>query len=242
MKTIGTIRIVLVTILVSAICSTALADLRTAAYPTALPAAIVAPQLGPLPINGGPWYPTYSYYMYDFVDIGKLGSEAGHAMNSWGPIQPLTSGGNWGGGEDCRVIWDPLTGSRSATISVDFGPQVGPNKYLALRWLDGQAWVTGGTDSFDIWLGGVGGQFIGSVLNGTAAQELWYDMGVWNCGPLVGVVPVTLNATGPMWGSFGTYGQVGFSQAATFTVPAPGAALLGVIGLSAIAWIRRRVS
>jgi len=45
----------------------------------------------------------------DSVDIGNEASEEGRTMEGWGPIEPLTSGGNWGGfdisGEDCRVTW-----------------------------------------------------------------------------------------------------------------------------------------
>jgi len=43
----------------------------------------------------------------DGVDIGKTASEAGHNPWSWGGIEPATSGGNWGGIDDCRATWAP---------------------------------------------------------------------------------------------------------------------------------------
>jgi hypothetical protein len=41
----------------------------------------------------------------DEVDIGNPDSEAGHYMDGWGPIEPATSGGYYGGINDCRVTW-----------------------------------------------------------------------------------------------------------------------------------------
>ena len=41
----------------------------------------------------------------DSVDMGKTASEAGHNIFDWGPIEPSTSGGNWGGIDDCRAVW-----------------------------------------------------------------------------------------------------------------------------------------
>jgi len=39
------------------------------------------------------------------VNIGNESSEAGIPMEGWGPIEPATSGGNWGGIDDCRAVW-----------------------------------------------------------------------------------------------------------------------------------------
>ena len=33
----------------------------------------------------------------DLVDVGDPVSEAGHNLVSWGPIEPMTSGGHYGG-------------------------------------------------------------------------------------------------------------------------------------------------
>ena len=41
----------------------------------------------------------------DSVDIGDPTSEAGHNLQDWGPIEPATNGGYWGGINDCRATW-----------------------------------------------------------------------------------------------------------------------------------------
>ena len=41
----------------------------------------------------------------DSVDIGDTVSEAGHNLVGWGPIEPATHGGSWGGIDDCRATW-----------------------------------------------------------------------------------------------------------------------------------------
>ncbi len=178
--------------------------------PNSLPVDVVAtPALEVLPRDA---------VRIDFVDIGDPASEAGHNMalagpGAWGPIEPQTSGGNYGGEDDCRAIWEAGTQDLSATIDMDFGQGWG-TKYLALRWLDGIS-NQGQTanDSFDISVSG----FAASLVNGTASHpETWYDVCVWNVGPLTGVHTVTLTATGTAWTHQGTYGQVAFSSISTY--------------------------
>lgn len=55
----------------------------------------------------------------DGVDIGKPDSETGHNLIGWGPIEPATSGGNWGGIDDCRPTWAPDEGEPTTWASVD---------------------------------------------------------------------------------------------------------------------------
>ena len=152
----------------------------------------------------------------DYVDIGDVPTEVGHNLAGWGPVEPATTGGAWGGEDHCRVIWEAgspdvyaLVG-RTATIDMDFGSTLG-TKFLALRWLDG----IGYDDGFDFTVSGVAGTF--SVTDGAPGHsETWRDLGVWNVGPITGWHTVTLSATGTAWGSFGTYGQCAFSEMATF--------------------------
>ena len=92
----------------------------------------------------------------DFINIGDPTSEAGHNLAGWGPIEPIHSGGTWGGaGEDgnCRVIssgYDDGTGLNHfldwAEFTMDFGDSPGKN-YLLLRHLDGYA-----QDSFYVYI------------------------------------------------------------------------------------------
>ena len=58
------------------------------------------------------------------MDIGKPTSETGHNLQSWGPIEPLTHGGGWGGIDDCRVTWssteDPVTTWATVDLTCEF--------------------------------------------------------------------------------------------------------------------------
>lgn len=45
------------------------------------------------------------HVLCDTVDMGKPASETGHNLIGWGPIEPATTGGNWGGIDDCRATW-----------------------------------------------------------------------------------------------------------------------------------------
>jgi len=51
----------------------------------------------------------------DSVDIGDTTSEAGHNLLGWGPIEPTTSGGGYGGITDCRATWEPTDSSAGAS-------------------------------------------------------------------------------------------------------------------------------
>jgi hypothetical protein len=172
----------------------------------------------------------YDAVRIDFVDIGADdANEAAHNLTSWGPVEPLTTGGSWGGEDDCRVIWEAGTDSTSATIDMDFGMGT-RDKYLAMRWLDGIA-NQGDTanDSFELTITGVTGTY--SLLNGTASHpETWYDVCVWNVGEVTGIQTVTLTATGTAWSGHGTFGQVAFSTMSTYEgfcdSPAPWATII----------------
>ena len=179
------------------------------------------------------------YARVDYVDIGNLASEAGHALAGWGAIFPPPPG--YGGEANGRVIWE-ATGN-TASLTMDFGAQAG-NKYLALRWLDGiadagQVPVTS-SDSFEFTVTNALGGWVGDSTN--TNTEDWYDLVAFNVGAVTGTQTIRLTATSGKWASWAQYGQVAFSEVATYAVPAPGAALLAAIGLSFVGWIKRRIA
>ena len=49
------------------------------------------------------------------IDIGDTTSESGYTISDWGPEQPATSGGNYGGIDHCRCVWHSA-GTNWATV------------------------------------------------------------------------------------------------------------------------------
>ena len=139
----------------------------------------------------------------DQVDIGLPSSEAGHNLVSWGPIEPATSGGNYGGITDCRAIWSngdtPVPGSVDAFIDLNFagGPEL-----ISFRHLSGPA-----DDSFEVWINGI---LVYTYTDPNLPGETWYVQGFTYTPAAPGVVTVRFEAIGPQWPNWGTYGQVCF--------------------------------
>ncbi len=134
-----------------------------------------------------------------FVDIGTPLSEAAFSPAGWGPIQPDTSGGSWGGiaadplspdGKG-RVIWDASDNDPSASLTF---PSV--ITAMAVRHLKGLA-----DDNFDV---EVGAASWGSAVDDVSGSE------VWAISSFMGTPgkKLTLTATGDPWSGFDTYGQV----------------------------------
>ena len=180
----------------------------------------------------------------DWVDIGDTASDeaAGRNLSGWSDaIKP--SGGYGGATDSVRMVWegtgpgdDPNYDLRTASIDMYFGDKAG-DKYIAFRWLDGQsADGEGDGDSFKF---SISDTEYGSVQNGVDTDEAWYDLVAWNVGDLTGWHTVTLEATDDPWPLQGTYGQVAISEIATYQIPAPGAALLCILGLGMVRSLRR---
>ena len=143
----------------------------------------------------------------DLVDIGNPGSEAGHNLVSWGPIEPANTGGHYGGVEDCRVIWAPAAPEEPwATIDLDFGECYGP-KCLTLQHLEGAA-----EDAFDVLLYPPGepenARLLFSYPGSPGTSEVWHKTAIRVLTS--GIMTVKLVAQGEAWSGFGTYGQVAF--------------------------------
>lgn len=52
----------------------------------------------------------YALTLLDSVNVGDPLGEVGHGLVGWGPVEPATSGGTWGGHDDgtIRVTWRPV--------------------------------------------------------------------------------------------------------------------------------------
>jgi hypothetical protein len=134
-----------------------------------------------------------------FVDIGTPASELAYYLEGWGPVQPDTSGGNWGGiaadplspDGKCRVMWDASDDDPSASLTF---PTV--ITALGVRHLKGLA-----DDSFDV--------EVGAASWGSAVDDV-SDSEVWAISSFMGTPgkKLTLTATGDPWSGFDTYGQV----------------------------------
>jgi hypothetical protein len=144
----------------------------------------------------------------DGVDIGVPASEFGHNLVGWGPPEPATHGGSYGGIDECRAIWfdngDPTNPDGNwATLDLDFG--MSGDVCLAMMHLEGLA-----DDSFDVYVGTTHVYTHADVIVG---QEIW----VWTAIPLTGYTgtqTVKFVATGAQWSGFSTYGQMCFAEVA----------------------------
>lgn len=136
----------------------------------------------------------------DTVDIGDPTSEAGHNLIGWGPIEPATSGGTYGGIVDCRPVYAPEDGDDWATIDLDFGDDPTTCKSFNIHHLDGHT-----ADSFDVYIDGV---LVHSYAGDGLTTEHWYQLDLEVC--LTGVRTVKFVSTAPKWGSWDTYGQMCF--------------------------------
>jgi len=171
------------------------------------------------------------------VDIGTPSSEVGHNLVSWGPVEPTTNGGSYGGmgsgtapgsvDQLCRVIWDASDNNPSATLTF-----AKPVYTVDIRHLLGLA-----DDTFNVSVFG-GATLWGNIVDAPSGSE------VWTTSTLSGVpsATLTLTATGPAWSGFNTYGQVAIDWVAATPIPAPGAILLGSVGAGLVGWLRRRRS
>ena len=136
----------------------------------------------------------------DLVDIGNPASESGHNLQHWGPIEPATSGGAYGGIADCRPIYAPEDGDDWATIDLDFGDDPTVCKQFTISHLDGIA-----KDPFEVWIGGV---LVFDYAGDDLTTEVWYQTTVPVC--ISGIQTVKFVSTAEQWASWSTYGQMCF--------------------------------
>lgn len=145
----------------------------------------------------------------DYVDIGNPTSEGSHTeFNSWGPVEPVTNPGSWGGvetepysGGTCRVIWALDDDVPLAEVSMTFS---GAEEVVSFQHLDGPA-----DDSFDVY---IEGDLVWSYVDSGDSGEFWHVNGFPHT-PAGGAaeLSVAFVATGEKWTSFDTFGQVAIS-------------------------------
>ena len=151
----------------------------------------------------------------DDIDIGDPVSEAGHNLKGWGPIEPATHGGYWGGIDDCRVVWYP--GDKrwaTVTFTLPSDPRAWmqniPRK-IKIVALDGIA-----DDSFKVL---IKMQFpSGTWTDWTKIYKYndQYSTETWVTHNITGFIVVyraqkikiKIVATGPQWTWFTPYGQL----------------------------------
>ncbi len=136
----------------------------------------------------------------DYVDIGDPASEAGHNLQHWGPIEPATSGGPYGGIDNCRAVYAPEDNDDWATIDLDFGSDPVACKLLTVHHLDG---IT--QDSFEIY---IDNRLIYSYPGDDLTTEIWLETTIPVCA--YGVQTVRFVSTAPLWDQWDIYGQMCF--------------------------------
>lgn len=148
----------------------------------------------------------------DVVDIGDSGSESGHNLVGWGPIEPEHSGGTYGGIDNCRVIYASAAngdGAAWATVDLDFGAGELTAKCLTMRHLDGAT-----RDAFEAYIFPPGhpesAQLIYSYAGDDQTAEIWYRTTI--IVQAAGIQTLELLSTEPPWPNWSTYGQVAFDS------------------------------
>jgi hypothetical protein len=174
-----------------------------------------------------------SAYLAEVVDLGTPAGEAGYTLIDWGPVQPTTSGGNWGGlatdsqslDKLCRTVY---AGDDNPWAIIKF-PDDEKILWAEIRHLDGIA-----DDSFDVYVGdGTTWNLWGSYTD-VGSDEVWkITLFSGTPGNQLKIV-----ATGGSWWGLETYGQLGIDRVIA-GVPEPATLLLlGSAGL--VGWLRRR--
>ncbi|MEM4245062.1 MAG: hypothetical protein QXR60_02575 [Candidatus Nanoarchaeia archaeon] len=181
-------------------------------------------------------YPTGSV---DFFQVGDSADETVHKASGWGPVEPDTHGGNWGGlassldpltDKKARVVWAPdepdhfeergaeftMTVAKKCALPFVCNRQFLRASTLKLKYLDGIA----NDDFVVLWKNTKTGNWevIDVVVTDPSTDEQWLTREI----NLVDKIPAQARigggkqltfrivATGNAWNLKSTYGQVAF--------------------------------
>jgi hypothetical protein len=168
------------------------------------------------------------------VDLGTTNvlSDPAITLNNWGEAESHGSGYGGIGYGNCRMVWGSTASGEGAE---DYYAEITypiPIQSVTIRHLDGSQ-----GDSFDVYVDGV---LWDSYSATPETAEIWYVTpfpGNGKSGYTLKIVvtdPATLWRTG--------YGQLGIDWVEATPIPAPGAVLLGGIGVALVGWLRRNRS
>jgi len=146
--------------------------------------------------------------LLDRVDIGDPQSEHCHFLRGWGPIEPATSGGYYGGVDNCRVVYYKTDPPDKPWARLILYTIKGSAQTLKIRALDGIA-----DDSFEVYVKRPCGKWIliYSYTADPSTEEIWKIHEI-ELPPKVakGItlkVKIVLTGETP-WSGFDTYGQL----------------------------------
>jgi len=172
-------------------------------------------------------------YSAIIIDIGNPLSEAGYTMVGWGPIEPATHGGNWGGGSPdgtSRVIYYNMNDQSAvdqpwASIALPF-EIIG----MQLVHLEGIA-----KDSFYVYADSLNTAPVFYYPGDEQTNEYWRTSSLTFANP---TDTIYFLSDQPHWWGWNTYGQVAISKITMQqAIPEPatlsllGLGLLGLVGL-----------
>ena len=159
--------------------------------------------------------------LLDGVDFGSAGTEGGHNLVGWGRSVTDETGGNYGGIGlgGCRLVWDGETDGPDAEFT--FLLSGGSAETLIIQHLDGRT-----DDSFNVGVKDDSGNWVsvGIYRDTYTSPETWlttlFFLSSLGLGPQE-YLEFKIEATGPKWDEFSTWGQLCIDRAELYGTEGP---------------------